>query len=55
MAVFPKGATTNIDAATAAARPYDAVVVGAGITGAIVAHVKGRLAGTASSVMNNTM
>ncbi len=38
MAVFPKGATTNIDAATAAARPYDAVVVGAGITGAIVAH-----------------
>ena len=36
MTVFPKGATTSIDPATAAATHYHAVVVGAGITGAIV-------------------
>jgi choline dehydrogenase-like flavoprotein len=38
MPVFPKGATTNIDTATAAKTHWHAVVVGAGITGAIVAN-----------------
>ena len=38
MAVFPKGATSSIDPKAAAATHYDAVVVGAGITGAIVAN-----------------
>ena len=36
--VFPHGATTRTDAATAASTHYHAVIVGAGITGAIVAN-----------------
>jgi choline dehydrogenase-like flavoprotein len=37
VSVFPKGSTSRVDHATAAGRTYDAVVVGAGISGAILA------------------